>query len=93
MHPTTTRKLNAKEFADLKHTVSIRSRARRNLLADPGYAAPLPQEVSLQLTYRCNLRCTHCYQCPRGVRKAVGIRRGAISGNMKVSFQAARSIG
>jgi radical SAM protein with 4Fe4S-binding SPASM domain len=62
MHPTTTRTLNAKEFADIKHTVSIRSRARRNLLADPGYAAPLPQEVSLQLTYRCNLRCTHCYQ-------------------------------
>jgi hypothetical protein len=29
----------------------------------------------------------------RGVRKAVGIRRGAISGNTKVSFQAARSIG
>ncbi len=28
-----------------------------------------------------------------GVRKAVGIRCGAISSNMKVSFQAARSIG
>jgi hypothetical protein len=28
-----------------------------------------------------------------GVRKAVGMRGGAISGNMKVSFQAARSIG
>ena len=28
-----------------------------------------------------------------GVRKAVGIRGGAISGNIKVSFQAARSIG
>ena len=27
------------------------------------------------------------------VRHVVGIRRGAISGNMKVSFQAARSIG
>jgi hypothetical protein len=27
------------------------------------------------------------------VRDVVGIRRGAISGNMKVSFQAARSIG
>jgi radical SAM protein with 4Fe4S-binding SPASM domain len=62
MHPTTTRTLNAKEFADIKHTVSLRSRARRSLLADPGYAAPLPQEVSLQLTYRCNLRCSHCYQ-------------------------------
>ncbi|MFC4465768.1 radical SAM protein [Streptomyces xiangluensis] len=62
MHPTTTKKLTAKEFSDIKHTVSIRSKARKNLLADPGYAAPLPQEVSLQLTYRCNLRCTHCYQ-------------------------------
>ena len=62
MYPTTTKKLTAKEFSDIKHTVSIRSNARKNLLADPGYAAPLPQEVSLQLTYRCNLRCTHCYQ-------------------------------
>jgi radical SAM protein with 4Fe4S-binding SPASM domain len=62
MHPLTTRRINAKEFADIKHTVAMRSRARRSLLADPGYAAPLPQEVSLQLTYRCNLRCTHCYQ-------------------------------
>lgn len=62
MHPLTTRRINAKEFADIKHTVAIRSRARHALLADPAYAAPLPQEVSLQLTYRCNLRCTHCYQ-------------------------------
>ena len=62
MRPTTTRTLNSKEFADIKHTVSIRSKARKNLLLDPSYAAPLPQEVSLQLTYRCNLRCTHCYQ-------------------------------
>ncbi|MFI9380678.1 radical SAM protein [Kutzneria sp. NPDC052558] len=62
MHPLTTRRINAKEFADIKHTVAIRSRARHALRADPGYAAPVPQEVSLQLTYRCNLRCTHCYQ-------------------------------
>lgn len=62
MRPVTTRTLNTKEFADIKHTVSIRSKARKNLLVDPSYAAPLPQEVSLQLTYRCNLRCTHCYQ-------------------------------
>ena len=30
---------------------------------------------------------------PGAARDVVGIRRGAISGNMKVSFQAARSIG
>ncbi len=62
MHPRTVRTLNAKEFADIKHTVAIRSKARRNQRADPGYAAPIPDEVSLQLTYRCNLRCSHCYQ-------------------------------
>ncbi len=62
MHPKTTRTLNAKEFLDLKHTVSIRSKARRNQLTDPGYAAPIPDEVSLQLTFKCNLRCSHCYQ-------------------------------
>jgi len=62
MHPKTTRTLNAKEFLDLKHTVSIRSKARKNQLSDPGYAAPIPDEVSLQLTFKCNLRCSHCYQ-------------------------------
>jgi radical SAM protein with 4Fe4S-binding SPASM domain len=62
MHPSTTRVLNDKEFADIKHTVSMRSAARKRQAADPEYAAPLPQEVSLQLTYKCNLRCTHCYQ-------------------------------
>jgi radical SAM protein with 4Fe4S-binding SPASM domain len=62
MHPKTTRTLSAKEFLDLKHTVSIRSKARKNQLTDPGYAAPIPDEISLQLTFKCNLRCSHCYQ-------------------------------
>lgn len=62
LHPRTTRTLNVKEFSDLKRTVAIRSKARRNQLADPGYAAPIPDEISLQLTFRCNLRCSHCYQ-------------------------------
>jgi radical SAM protein with 4Fe4S-binding SPASM domain len=62
LYPKTTRTLNVKEFSDLKHTVAIRSKARRNQLADPGYAAPIPDEISLQLTFRCNLRCSHCYQ-------------------------------
>lgn len=62
MYPRTTRTLSVKDFADIKHTASIRSGARRGRLADLAYAAPLPQEISLQLTYRCNLRCAHCYQ-------------------------------
>jgi radical SAM protein with 4Fe4S-binding SPASM domain len=62
LHPKTVKTLNAREFADIKHTVAIRSKARRNQRADPGYAAPIPDEISLQLTFRCNLRCSHCYQ-------------------------------
>ena len=42
-------------------------------------------------------RASQCIVLDRAMRGAardvVGIRRGAISGNMKVSFQAARSIG
>ncbi|MEV7870538.1 radical SAM protein [Streptomyces sp. NPDC088124] len=62
MHPKTERRLNAKEFEDLRRTVAIRAETRRNTALDSGYATPMPREVSMQLTYRCNLRCTHCYQ-------------------------------
>ncbi|GAB7046443.1 radical SAM protein [Catenuloplanes indicus] len=60
--PQTTRTLNLKEFADIKHIVSLKSEARKEMQGDSAYAAPLPREVCLQLTYACNLRCTHCYQ-------------------------------
>jgi radical SAM protein with 4Fe4S-binding SPASM domain len=62
MHPQTRRTITAKEFSDIKHTVSIRSRSRSQLRMDASYASQVPREVSLQLTYKCNLRCTHCYQ-------------------------------
>ncbi|WTW93980.1 radical SAM protein [Streptomycetaceae bacterium NBC_01309] len=62
VHPSTTKAIDDKEFRDLKRTVQIRSRTRKALELDPTWATPLPQEVSLQLTYRCNLRCDHCYQ-------------------------------
>jgi radical SAM protein with 4Fe4S-binding SPASM domain len=62
MRPKTSVRFDAKSFADLKRTAQIRSQTRRQLSRDPGHAPPLPLEVSLQLTYKCNLRCTHCYQ-------------------------------
>jgi radical SAM protein with 4Fe4S-binding SPASM domain len=60
--PRTSKRLDVKEFADLKRTARIRAQTNRMLAEDPLYATPLPEEVSMQLTYRCNLRCTHCYQ-------------------------------
>ncbi|MEU9451480.1 radical SAM protein [Streptomyces sp. NPDC048277] len=62
MHPRTARTLNAKEFEDLRRTVALQAEGRRRTARDAGYATPLPREVSMQLTYRCNLRCEHCYQ-------------------------------
>jgi radical SAM protein with 4Fe4S-binding SPASM domain len=42
--------------------VAVRSRTLQALDTDPLYASDVPDEVSLQLTYKCNLRCLHCYQ-------------------------------
>ncbi|MEU3735074.1 radical SAM protein [Streptomyces sp. NPDC033538] len=60
--PRSSRKLSDKEFADLRHTVQIRSQTNRGVQEDLGYATPVPREMSVQLTYKCNLRCLHCYQ-------------------------------
>jgi sulfatase maturation enzyme AslB (radical SAM superfamily) len=61
-YPRTNKTFTAGELHDLRRTVSIRSQTRRNLVANPLYASELPQEVSMQLTYKCNLRCNHCFQ-------------------------------
>ena len=58
---------------------------------DKGYGVPLtPAE---ETTYRYLSLLYPPDPPPGAARDVVGIRRGAISGNMKVSFQAARSIG
>jgi MoaA/NifB/PqqE/SkfB family radical SAM enzyme len=62
MQPKTEVKFDPKTFARLKRTVQQMSQGRQRCLADPGYASPLPLEIGLQLTNRCNLRCRHCFQ-------------------------------
>lgn len=56
------RTLTPPEFADVQRKLRVRSRTKRGVGADPGYATDLPGELSLQLTYSCNLRCDHCFQ-------------------------------
>ena len=62
MQPKTEVKFDPKTFARLKRTVQHMSQGRQQCLNDPGYATPLPVEIGLQLTNRCNLRCRHCFQ-------------------------------
>lgn len=62
MQPRTEVKFDPKTFARLKRAMQHMSQGRQQCLRDPGYAAPLPLEIGLQLTNRCNLRCRHCFQ-------------------------------
>jgi MoaA/NifB/PqqE/SkfB family radical SAM enzyme len=53
---------SANEFHWIKTTLRLAAQARRGRNQNPCYAAPIPEEIGLQLTYRCNLRCRHCFQ-------------------------------
>lgn len=55
-------RFDAKSLAALMRKLRIRAEAQRNVAREPAWASPVPMEVGLQLTHRCNLRCVHCYQ-------------------------------
>lgn len=62
MQPQTSSKLDEKSFSRLKRkmkNIAVTSRMKKK---NPEYVLPVPEEVGLQLTYRCNLRCAHCFQ-------------------------------
>ena len=49
-------------FNRLKRTIRNMSTGKNNLVENPGFAMRTPDEVGIQLTNRCNLRCKHCFQ-------------------------------
>jgi radical SAM protein with 4Fe4S-binding SPASM domain len=60
--PRTNARFDQRHLNDLLRTVRIRSEARRGVAQDAAWCSPLPEEVAFQLTYKCNLRCHHCFQ-------------------------------
>ena len=62
MQPATTVKIDEAEFDRMKKSMGNLSKAVRARKTDPAYAAPAPEEIGIQLTYRCNIRCEHCFQ-------------------------------
>ena len=62
LRPKTHVKFDARSLADLLRAVKNRTEARREVQHNPVWAAEVPREVGMQLTYKCNLRCAHCYQ-------------------------------
>lgn len=62
MQPKTKVKLDAEAFNRLKKTIKNMSLSSARRKQNSTYAAALPEEIGLQLTNRCNLRCKHCFQ-------------------------------
>ncbi len=62
MKPKNEVTLDKKSFEWLKGSLQLAFETDRARKKDPTYATDVPKEIGLQLTYQCNLRCTHCYQ-------------------------------
>jgi len=60
--PGTSVQFDQRSLATLMHKLQVRRETERRIAAEPAWATPVPMEVGIQLTYRCNLRCLHCYQ-------------------------------
>lgn len=62
MQPKTDVKFDEVTFNRLKRTIRNMSLGKRNLRKDHSFAMQIPDEVGIQLTNKCNLRCKHCFQ-------------------------------
>ncbi|MEJ2092236.1 MAG: hypothetical protein P8X65_08585 [Syntrophobacterales bacterium] len=62
MQPKTSVKLGEDACQRIVRSAGMKSKAARMRKQNSAYAAEIPQELGIQLTYRCNLRCKHCFQ-------------------------------
>lgn len=46
----------------IQRTIRNMALGKRQMSKEAAFAMPLPDEVGIQLTHRCNLRCRHCFQ-------------------------------
>lgn len=62
MQPRTSVALDEEATKRLTRTALNMARTSSSIQKDPAYSTDVPHEVGLQLTNRCNLRCTHCFE-------------------------------
>ncbi|MBB5441244.1 radical SAM protein with 4Fe4S-binding SPASM domain [Pedobacter sp. AK017] len=62
MELNSTVRFDRESFDRLQKRIKDLSVTRRERIYNPTYAATIPYEVDVQLTYACNLRCKMCYQ-------------------------------
>lgn len=62
MQPKTNLKLDRESFNRIKKTALNMSKSQRRTQKNPYYTTQIPEEIGLQLTNNCNLRCKHCFE-------------------------------
>lgn len=62
MQPKTTATLDDRALERVLRQARRTKAVAAGIDSDPGFASELPNEIGLQLTNRCNLRCQHCFQ-------------------------------
>jgi len=62
MQPQTEVKFDSESFKRIMRTIKNMSQSSRQASNNPCYSTELPEDVGLQLTNRCNLRCKHCFE-------------------------------
>ncbi|WP_086929406.1 radical SAM protein [Agarilytica rhodophyticola] len=62
MRPENNVVLDRESFKWVKESMRLSAQSDRARKINPSFATPYPQEIGMQLTYQCNLRCGHCFQ-------------------------------
>ena len=62
MQPKTSKRLDKNAFNRIKKTAQNMAVSDRMVSQKGSFATQVPQEIGLQLTNKCNLRCTHCFE-------------------------------
>lgn len=62
MQPKTSVRFDRTTFQRMKTIIRNKGEILRSRGQQKSFAVPLPREIGIQLTRKCNLRCRHCYQ-------------------------------
>jgi len=62
MELNTSVKFDEQTFSRLQKRIKDLAVTKRERVKNPAYASSIPNEIDIQLTYACNLRCKMCYQ-------------------------------
>jgi len=89
MQPKTDVTFDKESFNRIKRTIRNMSLGKKKIKNNPAFAMKLPDEVGIQLTNKCNLRCRHCFQWNE---KGIFKKMAKLQQNEEISFDLVNKI-